>query len=78
MAENDKITLSDKCDSSATSSNSGDGSVLTSGDDWQYTKEGLSFWLNNMPEKSTEHFKAKLDSTPIFAGYAFVVSMVSK
>lgn len=54
-----------------------EGSSKVIVEDWQYTKEGLAFWLNNMPDKSTEHFKAKLDSTPIFAGYAFVVSMVS-
>ena len=44
----------------------------------KYTKEGLALWLNNMPERSVEHFKAKIDeSTPIFAGYTFVICMVS-
>lgn len=43
----------------------------------EYTKEGLALWLNNMPERSELHFKENLERTPIFAGYVFVLSMVS-
>lgn len=43
----------------------------------EYTKEGLALWLNNMPERSEVHFKENLERTPIFAGYVFVLSMVS-
>lgn len=44
--------------------------------DSDYAKVGLSMWLNNAPDRAEQHFRAKLQSTPIFAGYAFTVSMV--
>lgn len=46
--------------------------------DSQYTLDGLRLWLNNKPKQSQEHFKLKIDSTPIFAGYTFTLCMVSK
>lgn len=45
--------------------------------DSQYTVEGLRLWLNNKPKQSQEHFKIKIDSTPVFAGYTFILCMVS-
>lgn len=45
--------------------------------DSQYTLDGLRLWLNNKPKQSQEHFKLKIDSTPIFAGYTFILCMVS-
>lgn len=45
--------------------------------DSAYSKAGLAMWLNNTPDRAEQHFRARLDSTQIFAGYAFVVSMVS-
>lgn len=56
--------------SSATSSSSAAPS------DSEYAKVGLAMWLNNAPDRAEQHFRAKLQSTPIFAGYAFTVSMV--
>ncbi len=44
--------------------------------DVEYAKRGLALWFNNRPEESEEFFKLKLDSTPIFAAYSFVVCMV--
>lgn len=46
--------------------------------DSEYAKVGLAMWLNNAPDRAEQHFRDKLESTPIFAGYAFIVSMVSK
>lgn len=45
--------------------------------DSKYTVEGLRLWLNNKPKQSQEHFKLKIDSTPVFAGYTFILCMVS-
>lgn len=42
----------------------------------EYCKRGLALWLNNRPERAEQHFRARLHDTPIFAGYAFTVSMV--
>lgn len=44
--------------------------------DVEYAKKGLALWFNNKPEESEEFFKLRLDSTPIFAAYSFVVCMV--
>lgn len=44
--------------------------------DVEYAKKGLALWFNNKPEEAEEFFKLKLDSTPIFAAYSFVVCMV--
>lgn len=44
--------------------------------DSAYSKVGLAMWLNNQPDQAERHFKARLHRTPIFAGYAFIVSMV--
>lgn len=59
--------------SSATLSSSSSSAALSDSD---YAKVGLSMWLNNAPDRAEQHFRAKLQSTPIFAGYAFTVSMV--
>lgn len=44
--------------------------------DVEYAKKGLALWFNNKPAEAEEFFKLKLDSTPIFAAYSFVVCMV--
>lgn len=44
--------------------------------DAEYAKIGLALWFNNKPEEAEEFFKQRLDSTPIFAAYIFVVCMV--
>lgn len=44
--------------------------------DSAYSKAGLAMWLNNRPDRAEQHFRARLDSTQIFAGYAFIISMV--
>lgn len=44
--------------------------------DSQYTRQGLTMWLNNMPDQAELHFKEMLDRTPVFAGYVLVLSMV--
>lgn len=44
--------------------------------DAEYAKKGLALWFNNKPAESEEFFKLRLDSTPIFASYSFVVCMV--
>lgn len=44
--------------------------------DAEYAKEGLVLWFNNKPKESEEFFKLRLESTPIFAAYSFVVCMV--
>lgn len=44
--------------------------------DSAYSKAGLAMWLNNTPDRAEQHFRARLDSTQIFAGYAFIISMV--
>ncbi|XP_037031278.1 tetratricopeptide repeat protein 39C-like isoform X2 [Bradysia coprophila] len=45
--------------------------------DAEYAKIGLALWFNNKPEEAEEFFKQRLDSTPIFAAYIFVVCMNS-
>lgn len=47
-----------------------------SSSDSQYTRQGLTMWLNNMPEQAEQHFKEMLDRTPVFAGYVLVLSLV--
>lgn len=42
----------------------------------EYAVEGLRYWLNNKPEQSEQHFRARISDTPILAGYAFILCMV--
>lgn len=44
--------------------------------DVEYAKKGLALWFNNQPTESEEFFKLRMDSTPIFAAYSYVVCMV--
>lgn len=60
----------------SSSSSSVASSSLDALTDSDYAKVGLAMWLNNAPDRAEQHFRAKLQSTPIFAGYAFTVSMV--
>lgn len=42
----------------------------------EYACEGLRLWLNNKPQQAEAHFRARINDTPILAGYAFILCMV--
>uniref|UniRef100_A0A182YHW8 Tetratricopeptide repeat protein 39C n=1 Tax=Anopheles stephensi TaxID=30069 RepID=A0A182YHW8_ANOST len=43
--------------------------------DWEYVKQGITMWLNNMPKAAEDSFKDRPSSVHIVAGHTFISFM---
>uniref|UniRef100_A0A182NQS6 Tetratricopeptide repeat protein 39C n=1 Tax=Anopheles dirus TaxID=7168 RepID=A0A182NQS6_9DIPT len=43
--------------------------------DWEYVKQGIALWLNNMPKAAEDSFKDRPSSVHIVAGHTFISFM---